>query len=430
MTALRLAHRRLASRSLAIAQTALAALTAWYLCVWLLPDPQPVFACIATVIAIGATHGQHTQRALHLTAGVVIGLALSALLVHLIGTGPWQLALLVIVAMSVAVLFNGSDLVIGEAAVSAMLLLMIGGTNAPNRIFEAVIGGVVALAVAVIFPPKAILHVGRAGQAVMAALGQSLERVASALAAGDADRAETALIQARSIDALLDALDDALETGRETVRTAPTRFGEREPVERYGRSFEQIDLAVRNTRVLARHAHRALRFGQAPAGVAAAVTDLARAVWDLAAAFDDPSRAAAARQHAASAARGASTDALGESVRSTAVDLMRAAEFVAGMPDELPTEEILLNIPAVGDDADVDVRKRTQDAQQHRLAETAEAAPRRGRADEDVRRAALTGDALEDRDLVGALVDEQVRADHRRKPAQRFKPGALLRGRR
>ena len=39
MTALRLAQRRLPSRSLAIGQTAVAALTAWYLCVWLLPDP-------------------------------------------------------------------------------------------------------------------------------------------------------------------------------------------------------------------------------------------------------------------------------------------------------------------------------------------------------------------------------------------------------
>lgn len=344
MTALRLAHRRLASRSLAITQTALAALAAWYLCVWLLPDPQPVFACIATVIAIGATHGQHGQRALHLIAGVVLGLTLSALLVHLIGTGPWQLALLVVVAMSVAVLFNGSDLVIGEAAVSAMLLLMIGGTNAPNRIFEAIIGGLVALAVVVIFPPKAILHVGRAGQSVMSALGQSLERIATALAAGDADRADAALTQARSIDPLLDALDDALEVGRETVRTSPTRFGEREPVERYGRSFEQIDLAVRNTRVLARHAHRALRSGQVTEGVAASVTDLARAVWDLAAAFDDPSRAKDARDQAARAAANASRDALGESVRSTAVDLMRAAELVAGAPDDLPTEEILLGL--------------------------------------------------------------------------------------
>lgn len=363
MTALRLAQRRLASRSLAIGQTAVAALAAWYLCAWLLPDPQPVFACIATVIAIGATHGQHGQRALHLIAGVVLGLTLSAVLVHLIGTGPWQLALLVVAAMSVAVLFNGSDLVIGESAVSAMLLLMIGGTNAPNRIFEAIIGGVVALAVVVVFPPKAILHVGRAGQAVMAALGQSLERVAGALAAGDADRAEAALTQARAIDALLDDLDNALETGRETVRTAPTRFSEREPVERYGRSFEQIDLAVRNTRVLARHAHRALRSGHATEGVAAGVTDLARAVWDLAAAFDDPQRAAAVREQAARAAANASHDALGESVRSTAVDLMRAAELVAGAPDELPTEEILLGLE--GEVVNLD------DARNERLASAA-----------------------------------------------------------
>ncbi len=133
------------------------------------------------------------------------------------------------------------------------------------------------------------------------------------------------------------------------MRTAPTRFGEREPVERYGRSFEQIDLAVRNTRVLARHAHRALRSGPAPTGVAAAVTDLARSVWDLAAAFDEPERAALAREHAARAAAGAATDALGESIRSTAVDLMRAAELVAGAPEELLTEEILLALPAQPD---------------------------------------------------------------------------------
>lgn len=425
MNALRLARRRLASRSLAIGQTALAALAAWYLSVWLLPDPQPVFACIATVVAIGATHGQHRQRALHLALGVVLGLSLAALLVHLIGTGPWQLALLIVVAMSIAVLLNGSDLVIGEAAVSAMLLLMIGGTSAPNRVAEAVIGGIVALAVAVLFPPNAILHVGRAGQAVMAQLGQALERVAVALATGDADRAEAALAHARSIDPLLDALEDALDTGRETVRTAPTRFGEREAVDRYGRSFEQLDLAVRNTRVLARHAHRALRAGTAPDGIAGAVTDLARAVWELAAAYDEPERAERARDHATRAAAGATRDALGESVRSTAVDLMRAAELAAGDPYGLPTEEILLT--SVGDDANVHVRERGQDAQELGLGEPPEAATGPGRADEHVRRSALAGDALEHRDLVRALVDEQMGADHGGQPAQRFQTGALVR---
>jgi hypothetical protein len=194
----------------------------------------------------------------------------------------------------------------------------------------------------VLFPPDAELHVGRAAGAVFSQLGRSLERVAGALDARDADRADAALAQARAIDALLGTLDDAIATGVETVRTAPPRFAARARVERYARSFEQLDLAVRNTRVLARHAHRALRSGVAPSGEA--VADLARSVWELAAAYDEPARALVARDLAAQAAAAATEDALGESVRSTAVDLMRAAELVSGEPDELPTEELLLSL--------------------------------------------------------------------------------------
>ena len=379
MTFVRLARRRLRDRSLAILQTAVAALAAWYLSVLLLPDPQPIFACIATVVAIGATHGAHRQRAMHLVAGVVLGLAIADAIIHVIGTGAPQLALLVVLAMSAAVLLNGSDIVVSEAAVSAMLLVMAGpGGFSPNRVLEAMIGGAVALGIAVLFPPNAELHVGRAAQAVFGQLGRSLERVASALEARDADRADAALDQARAIDALIHTLDDAIATGVETVRTAPSRFADRERVERYARSFEQLDLAVRNTRVLARHAHRALRSGQAPSG--AAVADLARAVWELAGAYDEPARAVVARDLAAQAAASAASDALGESVRSTAVDLMRAAELVTGAPDELPTEEILLGLvaqpcafvagfSAAGDDADVDLRQRAQDLHHQRFAE-------------------------------------------------------------
>jgi uncharacterized membrane protein YgaE (UPF0421/DUF939 family) len=348
MTKLRLAYRRLHTHALAILQTAVAALAAWYICVLALPDPQPVFACIATVIAIGATHGAHGRRALHLTAGVVLGLAVADVLIHFVGTGPVQLAVLVIIAMSLAVMLNGSELVISEAAVSAMLLMMVGSASdgfSPNRILEAAIGGAVALAVVLLFPPNPVLHVARAAHAVFGQLGHALERVAGALGARDAERAHEALTQARAIDALIHDLEDALATGRETARTAPPRFGAREPVERYARSFEQIDLAVRNTRVLARHALRALRSGRDGHDVAPAVAALAGSVWALAAAYDDPARAHDARELASRAAAGAPADALGESVRSTAADLLRAAELVAGAPYELPTEELLL--PAV-----------------------------------------------------------------------------------
>jgi uncharacterized membrane protein YgaE (UPF0421/DUF939 family) len=389
MTALRLARRRLRDRSLAIAQTAVASLAAWYLCVLLLPDPQPVFACIATVVSIGATHGAHRQRALHLVAGVVLGLSIADVLIHVLGTGAPQLALLVVLAMSCAVLLNGSDIVVSEAAVSSMLLVMAGPAGfSPNRALEAIVGGAVALAVVVLFPPNAELRVDRAAGAVFGQLGRALERVASALEARDPDRADAALAQARAIS--VDALEHAITTGVETVRTAPPRFAARAHVERYARSCEQLDLAVRNTRVLARHAHRALRAGGTPS--AEGVAALARSVWELAAAYDEPRRAVAARDLAGRAAASAADDALGESVRSTAVDLMRAAELVAGEPDELPSEELLLGLSAhddvlrataelnacpffatlsaPGDDPDVDVRQRPQDAHQQRLLQT------------------------------------------------------------
>jgi len=349
------ARRRLHTRAFAILQTAIAALAAWYLSVLLLPDTRPVFACIATVIAIGASHGAHRQRATQLVAGVVCGLAVADVIIHLIGTGAPQLAIMVILAMSVAVLLNGSELVISEAGVSAMLLVMTGpsggGGFSPNRILEAVIGGAVALAITLLFSPDPILPVSRAAQAVFGRLGRALERTATALDTKDAERAEQALEQARSIDGLLREFDDALATSRETVRTAPTRFGDREPIDRYDRSLGQIDLAVRNTRVLARHSLRAIRAGEAPVELRDAVNDLAGSVWALAASYDAPERAEEARTLASSAAVNAT--ALGATgglalaevaapVRSAAVDLMRAAELVAGAPDEMPSDELLL----------------------------------------------------------------------------------------
>jgi uncharacterized membrane protein YgaE (UPF0421/DUF939 family) len=358
LTHITTARRRLNTRTLAILQTAAAALAAWYLCTLLLPDPQPVFACIATVICIGVSHGAHRQRALQLVAGVVLGLAVADVIIHFIGTGAPQLAVMVVLAMSVAVLLNGSELMISEAAVSAMLLVMTGpsggGAFSPNRILEAVIGGAVALAIALLFSPNPLLPVSRAAQAVFGQLGRALERTASALDTGDAARAEQALVQARAIEELLREFDTALTTSRETVRTAPTRFGDREPVDRYDRSLGQIDLAVRNTRVLARHSLRAIRAGETPVELSDAVSDLARSVWALAAAYDEPHRAADARELASAAALHATVLGAGAGlafaevsaqIRSTAVDLMRAAELVAGAPDELPTEELLL-LPA------------------------------------------------------------------------------------
>jgi hypothetical protein len=342
---------------------------AYYLALLLpLDDNKPVFASIAAVISLGASYQQRGRRAAELIAGVVVGLSVADLIIHAIGTGPLQIGLMIVIAMSAAVVLGGGELLVSEAAVSALLLASLERTSSgysPDRFLEAVIGGAVAMAVAtVFFPPDPGLIVGRAAQAVFADLGETLERVASALETADPERAEDALRTARGIDADVIALEEAVGTAREMVRFAPPRRGARRVLERHARTLPHVDFAVRNAGVLARHALRYSRSRLvAPDGLIAAVRELAQAVWALAGAYDDPQRADEARDRARIAAGRAReafeqepdlalTEIIGQ-VRSTAVDVMRAAEVVAGAVqtvDELPTEEMLAAPPTAPPD--------------------------------------------------------------------------------
>src|SRR5918992_3693810 len=213
---------RLRVRSWPILQTAAAAVVAWYLATLLVSEERPVFASIAAVIALGATYGQRPERAVELIGGVVLGIGVADLLILGIGTGPLQLGLLVLLAMSVAVVLGGGPVLVTEAAVSAILLAVLEPTNAglpPSRLLEALVGGGVALAIsALAFPLNPVLLVGRSTHAIFGELGRTVEEVAAALAERDGARADAALQSARDIDSRVRELEEALAIGRETAR--------------------------------------------------------------------------------------------------------------------------------------------------------------------------------------------------------------------
>jgi uncharacterized membrane protein YgaE (UPF0421/DUF939 family) len=350
---------RLRVRSWPILQTAGAAVAAWYLATLLVSEDKPVFAAIAAVVSLGASYGQRPERAIELIGGVVLGIGLADLLVGAIGSGPMQLGLLVLLAMGAAVFLGGGPVLVTEAAVSASLLVLLEPTSAglaPSRLVEALVGGGVALAVsALAFPPNPVLLVGRSAQAVFGSLGRTLEDVAAALADGDRQRSDMALEAAREIDHDLRALDESLGIAKETARLSPGRRSSRDELERYARAARHIDFAVRNARVLARHAARFVRAGRpGPSELTEAIHDLSLAVWALAADLDDPNRHADVRAPASRAASRATEvfDANPElglaeivaQVRSTAIDLVRAAEAATAAEAgfrETPTEELL-----------------------------------------------------------------------------------------
>jgi uncharacterized membrane protein YgaE (UPF0421/DUF939 family) len=342
-----------------ILETAGAAVAAWYLAKLLLSERETGFAPIAAVICLGATIGQQRERALALSGGVVVGVLIADLLVRLLGTGPPQVGLMVVLAMSAAVLVGGGVLLMTEAGVSAIII----GSTAPSslglfpgRPIEALLGVGIAFGVhSLVFPPDPLLHVSRAANAVFSALGATLEDLAAALKTGDRAKAEHALEAARSIDGDVRALGDALTLGRETARSAPLRWPARTALDRQEEIGLHLDFAVRNTRVLARDTLRYARSGGSPVpDLADAVGALGEATWALAAAFDDPGArdepsrlalqaAVRATEAIARHADPALIEIAGQ-VRSTAADLVRASH--AGAPDETglaeaTTEELL-----------------------------------------------------------------------------------------
>jgi len=279
--------------------------------------------------------------------------------VFMLGSGPWQIALLVILAMTVALVFRGGELLVNEAAISAILIASFEPSTSgfsADRILEGLIGGSVGLAVAsFLLPPDPVAMVGQVAQTLFGKLGRTLEQTASALETADGRRADAALAAARGTDDDVDELEQTLSVAAETARFSPARRGNLADVKRYEETMPQLDFAVRNTRVLARYAARQVRMGEPAPELAAAVRELANAVWLLAAQYEHPDRTVDDRHTALAAARMAedihdrepsllTTQIVGQ-VRTMAVDLVRAAEMLGGSERapswDLPTEELL-----------------------------------------------------------------------------------------
>jgi hypothetical protein len=338
-----------------ILQTSVAASLAYVLAAVVLRNEQPFFAPIAAVVTLGLAPGQRGRRAVEVALGVAVGLAIADVIVLIIGVGAAQIGVVVAMAMAAAVFFGERTLLVNQAAISAILVVVLQpavSAFSPDRFFNALLGGGVALAVSHLFPVNPERLVERAAEPIFRRLVAVLEKVAEALGEGDLEQAEGVLGRARELDDRVRSFDEALSAGYETARLSPTRRRSLKHLELYAGARIRIELAVINTRVLARGAANAIRRGAAvPPSVPQAVLDLARAVRALAEYLEESEGAEEARRSALEAARGA-TEALVErhdlaisvlvgQVRSMAVDLLRStgmnqAEALAALEEVAP----------------------------------------------------------------------------------------------
>jgi len=351
--------QRLRQRSFFIVQCALAAATAWGVARYALGHPTPFFAPVAAMITLGMSFGQRLRRAVEIMVGVAVGVFVGDLFVQVFGSGIWQIALVVVAAMSIAVLLGAGALMVTQAGVQSVIVitLLAQPSTALNRWVDALVGGLIALAAATVVPAAPLRKPRVQASLVVRELSGILADTASALQRGDTDLARATLSRARQSERALDELRTLSAEGIEVVRLSPFRRGHLPGVQAIADIVEPLDRAVRNVRVLVRRAAHSVRTKETvPPSYVGLVADLAQVTGDIAAGLQehrmlpDNTRDALAAVGAASALPALhptlSAEVMRAQVRSMVVDLL--------MLTGLTYDEALSRVPPSADALDDD----------------------------------------------------------------------------
>src|ERR1044072_6266671 len=74
------------------------------------------FAPVASTIVLSIAPGERSRRAVEMVIGVAVGIAVADVIIRAIGTGAAQIALIVLLSVSVAVLLGAGPLSVTQAA--------------------------------------------------------------------------------------------------------------------------------------------------------------------------------------------------------------------------------------------------------------------------------------------------------------------------
>lgn len=325
-----------------IGQSALGGAAAWELAVRVLGHQAPFFASVAAIVCLSISVLNRLRRVVEIAIGVAIGVGLGDLLVRQIGHGGVQLGLVVLIAMSVALLLDGGGLIVNQAALQAVFVVALpppaGGYV--GRWLDALIGGATALVIAFLLPgdPRPAMRRGIGSLARAAA--ESLRLSTSSARAQDAEGALAALDGLRSTQPMISRWEEAVRSAEEISRLSPLRRHAEPEIETHRRAVLPLDRAVRNLRVVLRRMVTVVEDSahdgpEIPPAVLDRIDELAGALFTLPAALLEPDgeggrRAVAALSGVAGrldptelGARSMSATVVVAQLRSAVVDLLQ-----------------------------------------------------------------------------------------------------------
>jgi uncharacterized membrane protein YgaE (UPF0421/DUF939 family) len=317
---------------------------------------QPFFAPIAAIATVAVSLAHRLRRSAELLVGNAVGIFFADLLIAEIGTGVWQLGLVVAIALISAIMLGGGPILIMQASSAAVLIATLTPPTAAQpwntgRVVDALVGGLVGLVVsALVMPVDPARHAQQVTLPVIETIAAGYRGVAAALTDRDPDVARSILERLRGTAPVLASFHAGLDATRESVRLSPWYWGQRQTLATYTIAGGHLDNALRNLRVLTRQASIALeRDDVVPAAVPQALLGLADGIDSLGPAIAgeadvEPVREAildAVATAAAAPAEGLFTAPMVAQIRLSASDLLQATDMTVA--------EAATAIRAVGD---------------------------------------------------------------------------------
>ncbi|MCV7408683.1 hypothetical protein AWC05_08220 [Mycobacterium florentinum] len=242
-----------------LVQTSVAAGLAWFIAHDVLEHPQPFFAPIAAAVSLSTSNVLRAQRAIQMIIGVTLGIGTGALVQALFGPGSVSITIAALVALLAAVFIGqgyiGQGMMFAnQTVVSSILVLALYRSGVGwERIFDALIGGGLAIVVAIVLLPANPLAVLRSARIeVLRTLHSVLDRTGQLARGRGAPAQDWPWPAVDTVHQQLSGLIQARTTARQVVRVAPRRWGLRDAVQASEDQAVQLALLAGNVLQLAR----------------------------------------------------------------------------------------------------------------------------------------------------------------------------------
>ena len=292
------AAQRLVESIAPFLQIVLGATGAYAFAHFVLGHEVPLLAVTVTITSLGFTRDARPRRVAETAFGMIVGIALSEVLLVAFGQGLWQMTAVLLISLAAARLISGSASFALTVGIQAMLvhLLAAPAGGVFIRSIDGLIGGLTALLVTALIPRDPRGMANKDASRLFDVFLGAVADVRQALLNKDFKVADAALVRVRRSQPLIDNWRLSLDSAISISRISPFLRKYRDELRGQVRLMRGMDLATRNLRVVVRRIDFLLRDGVARPYLADLLEQLEGAVRTLQGGLEDPNELSAAQE--------------------------------------------------------------------------------------------------------------------------------------